>query len=124
VRLQIDKGWAVDWDGLNHTLIHLTVITGEGKGALKTKAENIGKLRETISGYFGSNLRHALMHYVTKSALEGEGTVDVSGLLAKLDQIEDVIKKLGKPAFTDEVKPAEAPAEPEPTKPVLTALDL
>lgn len=94
MRLQITPTWAIDWDGQCLTLIHLTVITGEGKGAKKTKAENIGKLRENLIGYYGTNLKMVLMAYVSRAALEGEGTVDVSGLLYRLDQIEATLTKM------------------------------
>lgn len=124
MRLQICPNWAIDWDGQCYTLIHFTVITGEGKGAKKTKAENIGKMRENLLGYYGSNLKQVLFAYVSKAALEGDGTTDVAGLMHKLDQIEDTIAKLGKPTFVDDVKPAEAPVAPEAPTPVLGALDL
>ncbi|MFA6132404.1 MAG: hypothetical protein WC869_00155 [Phycisphaerae bacterium] len=123
MRLQIDPNWAIDWDGQCLTLIHFTVITGEGKGAKKTKAENIGKMRENLLGYYGSNLKQVLMAYVTKSVLEGDGTVDVAGLLYKLDQIEDTIKKLN--LSTEDMVETPAPADPPavPATP-LAALNL
>jgi len=129
MRLQICPAWAVDWDSQCYTLIHLTVITGEGKGAKKVKAENIGKMRENLVGYYGSNLKQALMAYVTKAALEGDGVTDVSGLLYKLDQIEATVAKLGKPTFADDAPQAEAttteaPVTEEPPKPAIAALDL
>ncbi len=111
MRLQINEHWAVDWDGQCYTLIHFTVVTGEGKGAKKTKAENIGKLRENFCGYYGHNLKQALMGYTQKAALEGDGTVDVAGLMYRLDQIEDTIKKLHVgPPLTEPTTPPDAPA--------------
>lgn len=126
MRLQITPTWAIDWDGQCLTLIHLTVITGEGKGAKKTKAENIGKLRENLIGYYGTNLKQVLMAYVSRAALEGEGTVDVSGLLNKLDQIEDTLKKMNIPNARQLPieQPAAAPAPVEQPKPALSPLDL
>jgi hypothetical protein len=103
------------------------MITGEGKGAKKTKAENIGKMRETLCGYYGTNLRQVLMAYVGKAALEGDGTVDVTGLIARLDDIEYTLKNLNyaglpvpKAVVTVEAKPA-APVVPVEAKPVVPA---
>lgn len=130
MRLQICPKWAIDWDGQCLTLIHFTVITGEGKGASKTKAENIGKLRENLIGYYGSNLRQVLMAYVSRAALEGDGVTDVAGLLTRLDQIEDTLKKMNipnarqLPVEQPAEKPAATPDLAEQPKPALSPLDV
>lgn len=118
MRLQLDPSWAIDWDGQCYTLIHFTVITGEGKGAKKTKAENIGKLRENLCGYYGSNLRQVIGAYVSKAALEGDGTADISKLIDKLDQLDETIKNLKVAFVKDAPEPTETP------KPAIAVLDL
>ena len=117
MRLQIDPHWAVDWDGSNLTLVHLTVITGEGKGARMTKAENIGKMRETNEGYYGKNLRAALQGYVERVTLAGEGTVDLTGLITKLQEIHATLKAFSE-RYAGAIEPLIVGAVPKAPRPV------
>lgn len=112
MRLQIDKNWAVDWDGQCYTLVRFSVITGEGKGALKTKAENIGKIRETSCGYHG-RLSSALLSYIDKAMLEGEGTTDINALMTRLSELESSINAIIDPHQKPLAKAA-APKQPKP----------
>lgn len=120
MRLQLGPNWAIDWDGQCYHLIHFAVITGEGKGAFKVKAENIGKTKEVHCGYYGMNFRAALTGYLNKSMLEGDGTCDVAGLLARLDQLEATIKGAPVPKQPERQDAPEAEAAPaaEPAAPV------
>lgn len=88
-RVDLDNDFAFDFDGRCITLIHKVVMTGEGRGAHKMKAENIGKVRDVECGHYG-RLDQALTAYVHRSAA---ASPDVKAVLAKLEEIAINLKR-------------------------------
>lgn len=89
-RIDLDTNLSLDFDGRCITLIHKTVITGEGRGSHLIKKENIGKVREVDLGYYG-RIDHALMAYVSYAA--ASANPDTKAILTKLDEIGKMLEK-------------------------------
>jgi hypothetical protein len=95
MRLDLDDRFSIEGDGNScFTLVQKSVITGEYAGRGKRpNPESIGQTRETAVGHFG-NLRHALEGYSKYAVAMDHATMDISGIVAKLDQIDQTIQRL------------------------------
>jgi hypothetical protein len=89
-RTEIDNDFAFEHDGRCITLLQKVIMTGEGRGAHKMKAENIGKSRDVECGHYG-RLDQALMAYVSRSG--AAASPDVKAVLAKLVDIEKNLER-------------------------------
>jgi hypothetical protein len=90
--LRISDEYLIDADDVGVTLVRETVITGEGRGASRTKAENIGKSRQQPVGYYAT-VEQALQAYVRKATAEAVAveSATVEQLLAAINKaVQDV----------------------------------
>lgn len=88
--IDLDQDYSLNFDGRCITLIHKTVITGEGRGAHLIKKENIGKVREVELGYYG-RIDQALSAYISYAA--ASANPDAKAILVKLDEIGKMLEK-------------------------------
>ena len=86
MRLQIDPEWLIDADELSVNLVHLRTITGDNARGRAPKAENIGKQREEVVGFYGS-IEQALRAYMAKRA-QGSDATTAEGLIKLLQEGE------------------------------------
>jgi len=129
LRITLDETYCIDFDGNCFQLLEKKVITGEGRGAKKVKAENIGQTREQCLGYYGK-LSDALMGYM-KQEIHAESLETMEMIMEFFetfyDRLDAVFKPIGydiKKLYAEQkereaakkVKPAEAAPETEAPK--------
>ncbi len=99
-RIELDDDFAITFDGRCISLINKVIMTGEGRGSHRMKAENIGKKRDVDAGHYG-RLDQALSAYISKSTA---ACSDVKSMAANLDRIEKSLER-----FHVKCVPTEAP---------------
>ena len=95
MRIDIDSNYSIESDSNScFTLIQKSVITGEygGRGK-RPNPESIGQTRETAIAHFG-NLRQALEGYSRYSVANDHAVNDISGIISKLSQIDETIRRV------------------------------
>ena len=128
MRIPLDETYSIDFDGSCFQLLEKKVVTGEGRGAHKVKAENIGQTREQCLGYYG-NLSHALQGYL-KQNIAAESLETFEAILEYFDafyeRMDAVFKPIGydiRRLYTEQkereaakkIKPAETPPQDKET---------
>ncbi len=111
MRIEIDANWVIDSDATAVTLYRLVTITGNAKTGRETKAENIGKIRESSEGSYG-NLRDALVAYVNKSMRIDQSAVDLTNLISEIDKRILNIEKLAATFSAQVPAPRQTPSRP------------
>ena len=111
MRFDIDDNWLIDSDNTAVTLYRKIVISGNNKTGRETKAENIGKVRESNEGSYG-NIRDALIQYMHKSMRMDDRCIDLCDVIGEMDRRVRAIENLAASFAAQVPAPAVKPSTP------------
>lgn len=80
MRIHLDPEWLIDGDENSVNLVRLRTVSGDNARGRAPKAENIGKQREEVVGFYGS-VQQACVGYMSKR-MQGSDATTAEQLIA------------------------------------------